>query len=182
MIEDQPSAGPEPRDDRPQRLWLILSPRVGLRGVLRELRGRFAPGAGAGAAAKRAGRLPPESERPPYLLLWERKGEHFFLPPELVRIVASFAPAAAKLKMERACKEWRAQVLPRHWVADLKALFGLDYGALRAAPEPKRLFALLETARRDLVRGGRGRGTPRAGGAGGVAGARDGARPLVFRF
>jgi hypothetical protein len=167
-------------DDRPSRLWLILSPRVELRRVLRELRERLAlPAAAADAAAAAAAAakpaLPPVSARPPFLLLFERVGKHFYLPPELVRIVAAFAPAPAKLIMERACREWKAQVLPRHWVADLKAKFGLDYSSLKPAgrPEPKRLFALLETARRGLVRPARAAG----GGGGGALG---GARPLAF--
>ena len=169
-------------DDRPSRLWLILSPRVELRRVLRELRERLAPpaaaaDAAAAAAAKPA--LPPVSARPPFLLLFERVGPHFYLPPELVRIVAAFAPAPAKLIMERACREWKAQVLPRHWVADLKAKFGLDYSSLKPAgrPEPKRLFALLETARRGLVRPSRAAGGGGGGGGGGTLG---GARPLTF--
>jgi len=184
QLIDSPSP-PPPDDDRPSRLWLILSPRVALRRVLRELRARFSPAAAAAAAAgaPAAGTppprpsLPPESERPPFLLLWERRGADFFLPPELVRIVASFAPAPAKLNMERACKEWRAQVLPRHWVHDLRAMFGIDYNTLRPAgrPEPKRLFALLETARRDLGRIGGGGGR-RARDGSGVGGA----RTLVF--
>ena len=92
------------------------------------------------------------------------------IPPELVRIVASFAQPAAKVAMERASREWRSCVLPRHWVADLRAFFSLDYAALKPAgrPEPKRLFAMLETARRDLARGGRG-SAPGSGRGGRVA-------------
>jgi hypothetical protein len=169
---------PPPDDDRPSRLWLILSPRVALRRVFRELCERFSPASPLSPQPPTPSppSLPPESERPSYLLLWERTGAEFFLPPELVRIVASFAPAPAKLAMERSCKEWRAQVLPRHWVNDLRALFGIDYGTLRPAgrPEPKRLFALLETARRDLGRvGGGGRRAREGSGVGG-------ARTLVF--
>jgi len=80
--------------------------------------------------------------------------------------------------MERACREWKAQVLPRHWVADLKAKFGLDYSSLKPAgrPEPKRLFALLETARRGLMR----RPARSDAGGGGGGGAVGGARPLAF--
>lgn len=136
------AAAPDPRSSR---LWLIPSPRAALRRVLRELRERLAPSAAA-AEVEEGARFP---------LLWERE---FYLPPELVRLVASFAPAAVKVAMERACREWKEAVLPRHWVADLRRTFGLDYMSLRAAgrPEPKRLFALLTTSRRELVGGRRG--------------------------
>ena len=128
-------------DNRPARAWLIPHPGTRLVRLLRRLMCQRSAAAASSESHVVVSDAVRDYDMRPYL------------PPELVRIVASYAPAAAKCKMERVCREWRENVTLKVWSQALLADFRVDTTSLTPRPHPKQLYKALASVRAELFRG-----------------------------